>query len=247
MRRLELIFVLTAFCLRVGVSAQEVPKEITDPIELLRKASDAVKAEVIQYNTTVQPFGYPLPRSPRMEGTVLMSGWRKDGPAKFKYDITFVYGEASGGEQITIGSDGETYYLLEHGKKKVHEGRDHSVFGAYTGAMRSFPVVELVKRPPLENELVSGTVELQGSTRVGNEDCREIKITYRGRQGTEALWYFSKKTFLLRRVDIATQKSSEVREGRQVMLADMVLNPKFDSDPFNLQIPPGYEKVQPAP
>lgn len=221
--------------------------DLSDPVEILRKASDVVKSTVLQYKTTVQPFGVPTPRDPRMEGTVLMSQFKVRGPAKFKYDIALTYPDASGESRITIGSDGRVFYLLNHDEKKAYEGFDHRVFGVYAGAMETFPVDELIRPVPYDNLLVSGTLELRGVKQVRNEDCYEVFARFGQAKSNESLWFFSKKTFQLLRVDIASQRTSEVRLGRQVMISDMILNPKFDHDPFAFQLPPGYEKVGTKP
>lgn len=227
--------------------ATDEPK---DPIVILRRAAEAAKAgAVIQYKTSVQPFGTTKPVPPRLEGTVLFSGWKDKDPEKFRYDITILPMEASGGSKITIGSDGTVFYVIDHDQKKVYSGLSFNVFGGFTNAYASFPITELVRAKPFEFEINSGGVSLVGGKKVGTEDCYEIDVKY-GAKVTQdlALWFISKKDYLPRRLDKVNIRGDGKRLGRQVMLSDIVINPPLPADAFALKIPAGYQKLeQPAP
>ena len=83
----------------------------------------------------------------------------------------------------------------------------------------------------------------KGITKIGDEECYEINVVYARSQG-EATWFFSKKDFLPRRVDrVVTRQAGGEKATTQLIVTDLVVNPKFPDDPFKLVVPEGYAKT----
>ena len=72
--------------------------------------------------------------------------------------------------------------------------------------------------------------------------CWQIQVVYR--PNLEAVWFFSKKDYLPRRVErINTNPSGERGAAPQLTVAELKLDPKFKDDPYKLVVPEGYEKT----
>ena len=87
----------------------------------------------------------------------------------------------------------------------------------------------------------AGEVRWNGE-KVGGEDTYHVWVKY-GVQNQEADWYFSKKDFLPRRVDrLFPAREGAPAGGRSLIVTSVTPAPKFDKDPFKLDLPEGYTK-----
>ena len=62
-------------------------------------------------------------------------------------------------------------------------------------------MAEYIHPRPFSDEINAEKAVMKGTTKVGDEECYQIHVVYRNARGAEAMWYFSKKDFLPRRVD----------------------------------------------
>lgn len=103
-------------------------------------------------------------------------------------------------------------------------------------------MIEYCHTAPFNDEINAETVELKGMTKIGDENCYEIHIVY-AQAAAEAVWFFSEKDFLPRRVDRVYTNGEGQKASMQLTLTDVVVDPKFKHDPFKVVVPEGFTKT----
>lgn len=213
----------------------------TEAVEILKKADAAAKTvQSAKYEVKFEGLGETASKFPVVEGTFLLAELSDHGPKKYRIDAKLT---ATGKEprKVTAGSDGETYYLLDHDTKKAYVDIDPNVIGRTTGGpLRQAMVGEFGHPRPFGDEIEGKVKELKGSKVINGEDCFEIFVTYK--QPQDAIWWFSKKDFLPRaRQDIIKRDTGVTTSMRT--LGKLEVNPTIAPDAFKLVIPDGYEKT----
>ncbi len=227
-----------------GQDAAKKPGDLTDPVEILKKADDACKTvEFIQYTASIQGSGAAESRTGKASGTVTLKGRKTGGGAEqARYEAKVQQPGSSETNEITVGSDGKTYFLINFKEKKVYEDIDPQVVGTTGRGVRALTMQEYMHPEPYSDEIKAKKQELKGSAKVGEEDCYEVDVQY-SQEGVEATWFFSKKDFLPRRVDRRFQSPTGEKGGSQLIVTKLTLNPKIDKDPFKLVVPEGFTKI----
>jgi len=229
--------------LAAGQDPAKKSADLTDPVEILKKADAACKAVAfIQYTSSVKGEGAGEKFFPNASGTVVVKGRNKDGPAQYRYEAKVQRPGSSDVSEITVGSDGKTYYLIDAKEKKVYEDVDPAVVGTAGRGARALGMAEYVHPEPFSDEINGKKQELKGTTKVGDEDCYEVNVEY-GQAGVEATWFFSKKDFLPRRVDRRFQTPTGEKGGTQLIVTKLTVDPKIEKDPFKLVVPEGFTKI----
>lgn len=228
-------------------AAQEPAKksaDLSDPVEILKKADAASKAvDFVQYTASVKGEGAAASFVPKASGTVILKGWANNRPEQFRYEAKVERPGSSDVSDITVGSDGKTYFLIDAKEKKVYEDIDPAVVGtAGQGVRRALGMAEYVHPEPFSDEIKGAKQELKGSTKVGDEECYEIHVTYT-EGGQEASWFFSKKDFLPRRVDRFFSTPTGEKGSSQLVVTKLTVDPKLDKDPFKLIVPEGFTRI----
>ncbi len=217
--------------------------DLTDPIEILKKVDAAAKAvKAVKYKATITGTGAAASRMPPVEGTVIMSGWANGAVKQFRCDAEVKRPGSSEVAEITAGSDGEDFYVVDHKAKKAYVDLDPEVIGTTGRPALLLRMLEFLHPTPFSDEINADKKELTGSKRIGGEDCYEVHVVYAAGRA-EAIWHFSKRDFLPRaRHDLYTTPAGE-KGGQQRILTDLVVDPKFDKDAFKLTVPKGYTKT----
>lgn len=246
MKRLVLLVTVFAISLNFASSviAQEdkpASKESSEAIEILKKVDAAAKAvKIAKYKATYKGTGgRPVDT---VEGTVVIKGWTGGSPEKFFADVTIKKPNASEPLHITIGGDGEEYYVTDHAAKKSYVDIDPMVLGSTGRPAQNLFTLEFVHPTPFSDEINAPKQELRGSKTIGGVDCYEIFVEYADGR-TQAVWHFGKKDFLPRaRLDIRKNpQGEEVR--RQRIITDLVVDSAVSEDVFKFKLPKGFEKV----
>jgi outer membrane lipoprotein-sorting protein len=230
--------------LTVAVYAQDKPgPELTDPVEILKKADAACKAvNAAQYKATYKSTGPAAMQRPEVEGTALITGWANNAPEKYRIEAKIKQPNSTEVRNIVIGSDGQEYYLIDHDNKKVYADIDRMVIGRTGAPAIALVTPEFLHPTPFTDEINAEKQELRGSKTIGGEDCYEVYVKYTGGQ-LQSVWCFSKKDFLPR----ARQNTFKAQDGSdasaQGVLTDLVPDPKLSPDAFKLKVPEGYTKV----
>ncbi len=229
-----------------AATAQDAAKksgDLTDPVEILKKADAACKAlNSVQYTATVQGSGAAESRMGKSTGTVVLKGRTSSGAAQYRYEAKLEEPGSSDVNDITVGSDGKTYFLIDAKAKKVYEDIDPAVVGTAGRRARGLNMGEYLHPEPFSDEINGKKQDLKGTTKVGDEDCYEVNVEY-SQAGLEATWFFSKKDFLPRRVDRRFQAPTGEKGGTQLTVTKLTVDPKLDKDPFKLVVPEGFTKI----
>lgn len=223
-----------------------VPEKTPEAVEILKKADEATKKlKGARYKATVTPTGFRAARGVRTEGEVLIAG-ELVGMAPKTYRATgkFTTPDSKQPAEVTIGSDGENYYQIDHHTKTVYVDIDPAVLG--TDGQMVFPLmmVEFIHDSPFSDELNGTKVQLAGTETIGTEDCHQIHIVYGGDRGQEAMWYFSKKDFLPRGVDRISRNQAKETGATEMRISELQPDPTQGDAEFKLTIPEGYKKVE---
>jgi hypothetical protein len=238
-------FVMGLLIVSTAYAQEGVKKEgdLTDPVEILKKADAATKQiKAVQYKASAKATGFLATNLQSVEGSVTLSGWSGNAPEKFRYEGKFQKPGSSDVEGVAAGSDGKAFYLVDAAKKMAYEDIDPAVVGPRGRVIRALTMAEFVHPEAFGDEIKAEKSELKGTTKVGDHDCYEIHVKYSGGAG-EAVWFFSKKDFLPRRVDrLATNPAGE-KGTRELIVTELTVNPKLSDDSFKLVLPEGYTKT----
>lgn len=239
----SILFVL-GVCVASAANAQDKPgAELTDPVEILKKVDAASKAvKAVRYKVTFKGTGAAAAQLPEVEGAVIMAGWAGGAPEKLRIEAKVKRAGSSEVNEITVGSDGEEFYVIDHKAKKAYVDIDPEVIGRTGRPARFLQTLEFLHPTPFSDEINGDKKELKGSKKIGGEDCYEVHVVYAGGRG-EAVWHFSKKDFLPRARHDLFNLPDGGKGGRQRILTDVVVDPKFDKDPFKFSLPKGYTKT----
>jgi len=217
--------------------------ELTDPVEILKKADAATKeVKAVQYTGSAKGTEANETRLPTAEGKMVLAGWANNSPAKYRVELKIKRPGASDVIELGAGANGDTTFLVDHKNKKAHEDIDPAVLGGARRDVSLITMAEFVQPDAFSDEISSEKPELKGAAKVGNEDCYEVHVKY-AQPNVEAVWFFSKKDFLPRRVDRMNVNREGKKAGRQLIITDLVVNPKITDDAFKLVAPPGYTKT----
>lgn len=225
-----------------GYALQTKGNELTDPVEILKKADAAAKAvKSIKYKVSYEGRGAAGAQTPTIEGTVLMDGWFESAPDKFLCEANVKQPGSSEARTITAGSDTRTFYVIDHQTKMGYVDVFPQVIGSIGRPALSLRMVEFVHPNPFRDEINGREQQLRGSKKIGGEDCYEVYVVYSNRL-LQAIWYFSKKDFLPRSVIRTRSASAGQRLEEQWTLTDIVVDPEVGKDPFKLRLPAGYTR-----
>jgi len=230
--------------LAAGQEPAKTSADLTDPVEILKKADAACKAvNFIQYTASVQSSGAAESRVGKSSGTVVLKG-RTDGgvAAQSRYEAKLKLPGSTDENDVTVGKDGKTYFVINAKEKKVYEDIDPAVVGTAGRAVRALNMGEYFNPTPFSDEINAKKQELKGTTKVGDEDCYEVNVEYQ-LAGVEATWFFSKKDFLPRRVDRRFQLPTGEKGSTQLIVTKLTVDPKLDKEPFKLVVPEGFTKI----
>lgn len=225
----------------------EVKKPNDDPkhkeaVEILKKVDAATKAlGTVSYKSSTQGNGWLATRSPKLEGKVVASGKWENELGKVRVEGKVTLPDSAESREFVAGNTGEEYYLIDPVKKLVYADLDPQVMGSDGRLAGGLLMREFNHPTPFTDEINSEKAEITGSEKVGDQDCYVINVVYRPK--LEAVWYFSKKDFLPRRVDRIAMSPTDERGSSQLVVTDLVTEVKGGDDAFKLTVPEGFEKT----
>lgn len=209
---------------------------IPTALDVLKKADAAHKAlKVVKYSINFDTTS-PSRTTPKVEAEVILEGWGAFGlPKRFRADAVVMHAAPA---KLTIGSDGERFYVIDHARKKVHAAADPRVLGTARDILRGIVIAELVHPTPFTDEITKArSRELKEDTKIGSEDCYQVEVKHAA--GTRsARWFFSKTSFLARAVHRIQTGMGGQEVARQI-LSSLEVSPVADTA-FAMVAPPEY-------
>ncbi|RJP30297.1 MAG: hypothetical protein C4547_16925 [Phycisphaerales bacterium] len=236
--------------LAVPALAQEVEKdtpakgEELTALEICKRADEATKAvKAVSYKAKFSTTGEAAARSPEVEGTTVIAGEKKGTQPTLCYlDAVVKMPNSEESKHYTVGMTPDMSYLIDHANKIAYADMDPGVIGSLGQGPRGLLMIEYCHPTPFNDEVTADKQELRESVKIGDQDCYVVYVEYSGGRG-KAVWYFSKKDFLPRRVDRILQSATGANLGiMTTTLTDLKVDPKIDEDTFKLKLPEGYKK-----
>ena len=211
--------------------------ELKDPVEILKKVDSASKAvKSVKYNASVKGRGDAPSQRPATDGSVILVQVGDDGASnKFRIIGKGTMPNSAETIEFDMGGDGETFFLIDPVSKIAYEDIDPAVVGRAGRIGRALIMREYTHPTPFSDEINGDKQELQGVVKVGDHDCYKIHVVYQN--ASEAVWYFSTKDFLPRRVERIIGNG-----GSDLIVTDLVVEPKISDDTFKLVLPEGFTK-----
>ncbi len=232
-----------------GVDLSASAGQLNDPVEILRRADAAARAvDVVKYDLVIETTGGAKERMGSLKATIVGTGYWDGLPLKFVIEGEHLPAGASEARRFTAGSDGNLYYLVDHGAKTAHEELELGVLGSFARPV-NFSVVTEFHDPDALSEEIAGTAhELRASRQIGGADCYAVHVVYDSQgYSSEATWYFSKKDFLPRRYHFSYELPDGEKGTFLFILSNLAVEPELDPEVFQLKLPEGYSKTdQPA-
>lgn len=237
---------LMGVCVSVGtVSAGEKKGgELTDPLEILKKADAATKAvNAVQIDITLEGEGAMAARVGSVKASYIARR-TEHGAAKYWMSTAEVKRPGSSEvKKIKGGTDGEDFYVIDYATKKAYLDMDPSVMGRTGQALRRAMMNEFLHDAPFTDEIDAPKKELKGSVVIAGEDCYEVLVVYSTERPQSSTWCFSKKDFLPRR-RIQHRSGPDGQTGAIVTtITKLVVDPKIGPDTFKFKLPDGFEQI----
>ncbi len=146
--------------------------------------------------------------------------------------------------ELTAGSDGNVYFLIDPKSKMAYEDMDPAVIGKHERNVQRVLMPGFGAQEPFKDELEADSIELKGTAEIGDEPCHEIYVD--AKEPPDLIWYLSKKDLLPRRLVrvYPNQRDPEGEDGTtQLTISNLELNPRPEHDPFKLRVPEGFTKT----
>jgi len=209
-------------------------------IEILTRADSALKAVTsVRYHSISTPEGVAVNFAKPTEGVALFLGWSGQLPEKLYVDVKVTDGEEE--TRLTGGSDGDTFFVIDHNSRKGYEDMDPGVLGGFAATLRAILVPEFVHDEPMGDEINAETIELLDDHEVFGEACHQIRVVYAGGRG-ESVWSIAKSDGLPRQRKQVFNTPQGVGS-LTYRLFDLEIDPKLDDSVFKMKLPEGYEQI----
>lgn len=226
---------------QVTLAQDEKPGTSNDAKVILKKADDATKSvQAVVYQTTIKATGKAAQRLGSFHGKVQFTGWQNGRPKMFRYELKIEPPDGGKPKAVTMGTDGDTCYLIDHETKTAYVDIDPQVFGSFIGAATAAPMLEFVHPSPFSDELNAKSQKLEGIESVEGETCYKVLVDYKLDGAQQSRWYFSTKDFLPRRVERIFPKRES---GQDKVVKNLKVVPSISADVFKFKLPDGYKQV----
>ena len=208
---------------------------------IISKAAAALKAvKSVSYTTHYKGTEWIAARVPEIRGRVVMGGRSEHDIDRFFCELKLTPPGSSELRELSAGSDGDEYFLVDPSTKTVYQDMDMAVLGSAGRGIHRALLRVFTDPKPFDEVIRSGTMDLKDETKIGDEECYVVHL--KPSDPPETVWYFAKKDLLPRRVTRLYKR--EDKEGTtELSLTDVVVNPTFVRSPFKPVVPKGYTKT----
>ncbi len=213
-----------------------------EALVILQKADAATRAaRTIRYRAHAYATGWLTKRIAEVEGSAVITGSHEVHFRVARFDTSIRFPHLKYVQRLTYGADGTFYYLIDWDQKLAYEEIDPRVTGHGGRAAQQIGLREFVVESPFGDEINGDSVVLLAEKRIGKEPCYVVDVVY-ANNGGHAVWYFSKRDHLPRRVDRVYDNAARGAAMFVVELYDLETDPEIDSRDFALKLPDGFER-----
>ena len=213
-----------------------------DAREMLRKAEAALeKVRFVRYEGTYKGTGWARQYVAGIEGSAMLGEPSEYDIARFRCEVKLTPPKSEDMVELTAGSDGDLYYLIDVATKTVYADMDVAVLGKHHGQIRRILMLPFVTEDPLTDDLKAEKIELMDPAVVAGEACHQVRVTRSETQ--QVVWFVSKKDWLPRRVDRFYKNEEGEIGSTQLLLSDVAAESTFTLEPFKLKVPEGFTKT----
>ena len=213
-----------------------------DAMAVLKKAEEALKkVKLARYKAQYKGTAWVTAYVPSIEGSAIVGELSKYDIVRFRSDVKITPTESNEVTELSAGSDGDLFYLIDPKAKIVYADIDEAVLGTHSRNARRILLQSFVDKEPLADDLKAKTVELKEAVDIGGEPCHQVLVTRSETQ--EVVWFISKKDFLPRRVDRLYKNPQGEVGSTELVLTDLIVKSTPDMELFKLNVPPGFTKT----
>jgi outer membrane lipoprotein-sorting protein len=210
--------------------------------EILGKTAAALeKIRFARYEGNYKGIGWATEYVPRIEGSVALGEPSEYDIERFYCKVKLTPQKSEDTLELTAGSDGDIYFLVDQATKTVYADMDEAVLGPQSRNIQRILMRPFVAKEPLADDLKAEKVELMEPTVVAGEDCHQVRVTRSESQ--DVVWFVSKKDWLPRRVDRHYKNDKGEIGTTQLVLAKLTAETTFKPAPFQLKVPKGFTKT----
>ncbi len=209
---------------------------------LMLKAQAAVRAvKTVKYDIVIESKGWLAPYVPALTGNVMIGPTAEYDVGRYVAHVTMGASDSDEKTKLSIGCDGDQYYLVDTKSKMVYQDMDAAVLGSAGSGARRAIVQAFTSDEPFANELKSDHMEYAGTETVGHEKCHVVKI--KGEDGRETAVSISIRDYIPRMHQTTIKNPAGEVGAFKIVVSNIEVNPKFPKDAFKVKVPAGFTKT----
>ena len=133
-----------------GTGSPAAKAEAADPMEVLKKAEEALKkVKQVTYKAQYKGTEWVTAFVPSLEGTAMLGEPSEYDIARFRCEVKLTPRGESEAVELSAGSDGDLYYLIDPAKKIVYADIDEAVLGKHQRDLQRVLLRDFVANEPL--------------------------------------------------------------------------------------------------
>jgi len=235
--------VVVGAVLGTGLAAMaEGPSTGDQARDILKQSAAAIKKlDRVEYQARYHGTEWIKQFVPSIEGSVVVGKQSQHEINRFFCRVTLKPNDSEETLELTAGSDGDQFFLIDPKTKKAHLDMDPAVLGTQGRNIQRVVLSDLAAPEPYEDALEAETVKLEGSETIEGQECHAIRVI--GDEPPERVYYIAKSDLLPRRVVRIFKNDKDEKGTTELTLAALKPNPSEPKNPFVLQVPPGFEKT----
>ncbi len=230
----------------IAVPQLAVADDAAKAKEILEESRNAIKqAKTVSYTAKYTADGWVKTQVPEVNGKVTLGPSGEYDDPRFISEVSIKKPDWEEGKSFTAGCDGDEYFLVDAGTKKVHHDIDPVVLGSNARDIQRVNMPELTSDDPFKDLLAAKSYAVKETT-VDGVLCYEITAEMEGRQEKAQVWWFSKRDHLprgVRRVYAPRGDEGDEDGATQLMISNVTAKADFAPAAFKLKVPAGYTKT----
>lgn len=242
----RLLMTVMGFGLAVSAATAK-PASIGGPTsdngpDVLKKSQAAMKRVThAKYSARFRGTGWVERFVPDVEGTTISgprSEWDLDS---FRSEVKLTPRGEDEALEFTVGCNGDVYFLIDPKTKTAYEDMDPAVLGSEGRNLQRLVMTAFNEDNPFGEDIASAMIT--GEETVEGVPCKIVTIEEK--DGTKVEWFIGTKDYLPRRRRriLKNRQNADGPTGTtELTIAQLVVNPKLEGDPFKLSVPKGYTK-----